>query len=100
MELSIFIFCFMFAYLFMNGIMVILKKYNLIHKLEIFALTKGCKFLYNLSHCEFCIEHHLTIIPSVILFVANQKHWYLVFVPFLVASFSNLIKQHKNNENN
>lgn len=100
MKIEIFTFCFLFGYLFMNGIMVIVKKYELISKLEMYALTKGYKFLYKLSHCEFCIEHHLTIIPAIILFLMNLNEWYLIFIPFLVASLSNLLKQHKNNENN
>jgi uncharacterized membrane protein len=100
MKIEIFLFCFLFGYLFMNGIMVIVKKYNIIKKLEMYSLNKSYKFLYELSGCEFCIEHHVSIVPTIILLLMNYFEWYLIFIPFLIASFSNLIKTHKTNENN
>lgn len=94
-----FFFCFFFCFVFANGLRIIWNKYELDNKLMLFSMHIKSKFIYKLSGCEFCIIHHLGIIPVVILFLMGFKDCINIFIPFLVSSGLNLIKTIYNAKN-
>jgi len=95
MKYSDFFFAFFFCFLFTNGLIVIFHKYKMKEKLLNFGMKTKMKFFYDLSGCDFCIEHHLAILPTIILFLRNFHEVEYIILPFLVSSCFNLIKQFK-----
>lgn len=95
MKYQDFFFAFFFVFLFTNGLIVIFHKYEMKQKLLKFGMKTKMKFFYDLSGCDFCIEHHLAILPTIILFLRNFCEIEYIILPFLVSSGLNLIKQLK-----
>ena len=92
MNFSVFFFSFFFSFLFTNGLSVIYHKYRMNDKLLNFAMKTKMKFFYDLAGCQFCVEHHLAILPVIILFLMNYFSVEHIFIPFLVSSLLNLTK--------
>ncbi len=64
------------------GIMVILYKYEIGKKIAALAVRTRIKLLYELSECQFCINHHIALIMLGI--------WYLYDL-YLMDYFGNEI---------
>ena len=99
MNLSEFLHDLFFTVLFTNGLSVIWNKYNLTGALSDLSMKVKSRFIYNLSNCEFCIEHHLAIIPTVILILMINFTVEHTFIPFITSSLLQLIKTFKNANN-
>ncbi len=73
------------------GVLVIAYKYEIKSRIQRLSNKMRWKFLHELSECEFCIEHHLAIVPSV-LFAIGFGEWFYLLFPFMGASLFNFIK--------
>lgn len=82
-----------FVFLVFWGLKVIAVKYNIQYKLGILANKWQSKVLYEVSECQFCFEHHLAIIPTLISLLFFNPEWKDVFMPIMVAALSNLLKR-------
>lgn len=67
------------------AIWAILDKYGKIDWMKQSLANSRFKILYKLQKCEFCITHHLAIVPTVIqllIFEYNVWDW---FLPLMTA---------------
>lgn len=88
---------------------MIIYKYNVTKKIADFGKRVKKKFFYNLSECEFCIDHHFGIVAIGVWALLDLVIWYLhpylggyamyMFYPFLSASLMNIIKTIRNEDN-
>lgn len=92
--------------MFHYGLIIIAEKYNVRSRLKNLAKKIGAKkwgrvlgrFLYEVSECQFCVAHHIGIVPMLFLvLVFGFKLEYLIF-PFMSTAFLILITG--NNGNN
>ena len=74
------------------GIMTILYKYNVSERIKKLSDKTRIRFFYELSECEFCIEHHASIIPAVFVGVFFGFEWELLAYPIMSASMMNIVK--------
>ena len=80
------------------GILVVFYKYKLDLVITNFANKRGSRFLYELSQCKFCMNHHTALIFVPLLFLFCGFNWEYFIYPFISSSLVNIIKTF-NNEN-
>ena len=83
---------FIFIFLVFWGLLVIAKKYQLPYKLGTLANKWNSKILYEISECEFCFEHHLAAVTTIVSFLFFTPELKDLCTPIMVAALSNLIK--------
>ena len=74
------------------GISVILTKYNSKKLLMKVSEKIEVRFLYEMSECEFCMNHHSGILPLVPFMIYYGFEWEWLLIPFMSASLMNIIK--------
>lgn len=72
------------------GVMVIVYKYQLDEKLQMYALVKGNRFLHDLADCAFCFEFWFGVLILLCIVLVGMP--YFVLMPFLSTSLMNIIK--------
>ncbi|HET8839747.1 MAG TPA: hypothetical protein VFM82_12225 [Flavobacteriaceae bacterium] len=87
---------YVFIFLLFWSLKVIAEKYNLRYNLGTLASKWKSKILYEVSECEFCFEHWLAIIPTLVSFLFFAPEWMDLSTPLLIAGFSNLLKGFRN----
>lgn len=79
-------------FLLMWGVMVILYKYNVKEFLVNVSVRINRRLFYDMSNCEFCIEHHVGVILCCIFGLFSGYELIMFIYPFMFASLSNVIK--------
>ena len=79
-----------------KGLSIIVEKYNGYSKFEKFASTKP-KFVYQLSKCRFCLDHHLSIISTLIVGCLIGFELYFLILPIVSASINNVLNDRSKN---
>jgi hypothetical protein len=85
-----------FAFLVFWSLKVIWEKYNIQYKIGELSLKFNSKLLHEISECQFCLEHHLAVVPVLISFLFFKPEWMDIFMPLMIAGLSNLISALRN----
>ena len=83
---------FLIYFLIYWGVLVIAYKYNIKALIRRFASWVKVKFFHDMSECEFCIDHHIGVIVTLLFWVYTGHCVELFFFPIMGASLSNIIK--------
>lgn len=81
------------SYLVCRGVFIILGKYGKFEAFEEWASKCNWKLIFKMSKCDFCIEHHLAIIPCLGFSLYFGWDWIDGFLPLMVSSLNNILKQ-------
>jgi len=81
------------AYLITRGVLIVLHKYNVFGLFGDYVMKGTSKFLFRLSKCDFCMEHHVAIIPVIGISLYYGCEWIDVFLPLMVSSLNNIMKK-------
>lgn len=85
------------VFLIMKGMFFLFIKWNVKNKLKLKIIKSGKKrrigFFKKLLDCEFCIEHHLAIIPTILVSVISGLNELTILFPFMAASLSLTLKE-------
>jgi hypothetical protein len=74
------------------GITVLFYKYGVPERIALLSRTTKSRLLYELSECEFCMDHHVGIFPAAIFGLIFGYEWTLLAYPFMGASLANIVK--------
>lgn len=77
------------------AVLIVWYKYNMTKRLEDYSNEKENKFLYELSTCEFCVEHHLAVPLMGVLFLIFEPDWVYLIYPLMSSALSNILKSGK-----
>ena len=77
------------VYFLFRGLSIILEKYDLYEKFKKYSMNKGV-FLYKVSKCQFCMDHHLSIISTLVIGVLLGFEWFFLILPIVSASIHNM----------
>jgi len=87
-----------YGYFILRAIVIIMLKYDLYYRFQMFACKRNSKFLYDLSKCRFCMNHHLAIIPTIIVGFLFEFDYYLFVLPLTLSSIQNLFDDRNNSK--
>ena len=79
-----------------KGLSIIVEKYDGYSKFEKLAATKSM-FVYQLSKCRFCLDHHLSIISTLIVGCLVGFELYFLILPIVSASINNVLNDRSKN---
>ena len=80
----------LFVFLLFKGFEIIIIKYNGYENFQKFASTKP-KLIFLLSKCKFCMDHHLAIIPTLLICLNEGFQYLFLFLPIVSATLNNIL---------
>lgn len=72
--------------------MIVLYKYDIKGKILAYSQKTRRKFFYELSQCEFCIEHHVGVILAVLWIILGNWSLELLIYPLMSSALINIVK--------
>lgn len=73
------------------GVLVILYKYDLKSMIALFAKKKQIKLFYEISECEFCLDHHVGVF-LVLPLLCFDFSWSYFLYPLMSSALCNIVK--------
>jgi len=85
------------AYLTFKGLRIILEKNGFYAWFEMFASQQRFKFILSLSRCNFCMNHHLSILATIIVGLLTGFDLFYLLLPLTSATIENLLHGRSSN---
>ncbi len=79
-----------YVFLVFKGIEIIVVKYDGYDRFQKFASTKP-KLVFQLSKCKFCMDHHLAILPTLLICWNEGFQFLFLFLPIASATLNNIL---------
>jgi len=91
----------LYFFLFHYGIMFILKKNNIVRRLNTLSrmtrrFSKLSEFIYDVSECNFCLSHHIGLLIIITLFFIFKLDYIYLTYPLMSSSIMNIIQRLSN----